>query len=98
MLLEMITFAVILAVLAAKWLTTKHKASLRQRLVESEVLRTRNEQRYKLFQKERTAAESEEAGARKDLELLSEHLADVQEDLQDQESRNQELQDQIEDA
>lgn len=98
MFLEMLTLGVVLSVLGVKWITTKHKGSLRQRLVEAEVLRTRNEQRYKLYQKERAAAEGEENGVKTDLELLTEHLKELQEDLEDQESRNRELQDSIEEG
>ena len=95
MFLELITLLVILTVLGIKWLTTTHKAALRRRLVEAEVLRTKNEQRYKLFQKERQAAEAEEKGVRKDLELLTGHLNEQQELLSEQEARNRELQEQI---
>jgi|SaaInl7_200m_RNA_FD_contig_21_1859329_length_769_multi_11_in_0_out_0_1 hypothetical protein len=96
MFLEMMTLAIIVFVLAVKWVTTKHKSSLRQRLIVADVNRTRNEQRYKLFQKEHQAAQAEEAGAKRDLEMLTSHLKDQQEELEDQEERNRELREQIE--
>ena len=89
--LEITTFAMLLLVVLAKYGTTKHLVSLKQKRVELENLCNRHEQRYNGYVKQREKFEAELKGCQRELSVQQSGLDKLLAQLEEQTSRNQEL-------
>jgi peptidoglycan hydrolase CwlO-like protein len=97
MVLEMVTLAILAAVLIVKYGTSAHLAKLNQRQLELDNQCQQFQSRYKALAADRKATEGEERRIQTNIAKLEAKLEDVKDDLADQEERNRDLRDRASD-
>ena len=95
MFLNILALMLLLTVLAAKYFTSAHTSTLRQRQTELENLCRQNEQRGLVLKQERMAAEVEEKDVEGNISTTESSLMDLKQQLIELETRNEELEERI---